>query len=165
MKEKKIKLFIKKYWDFLIIPLLFVAWNFQWLSFPDRIVTLSEQNLISGLLKDFVQMILTAASLIIPLSVGIIAFIFTNKQKYSEIVTIIQHLYHATIILLVSVGVGIYNMSHIPFLVLRKSCNEQYYDIFTNEAVIILSLLQLCSFLLGLIKIMRGGHLIFKTHK
>jgi hypothetical protein len=63
---------------------------------------------------------------------------------------------------LLSVISGIYNMSYIPYLVVRKRSPGQYEDIFSNESVIILTLFQLCTFILGLVKLFRGGHRIYK---
>ena len=56
-------------------------------------------------------------------------------------------------------------MSHIPHLVLRKKCATQYEDIYSNESVIIFALVQLFAFILGIIKIFRGGRKLYKNFK
>jgi len=154
--------FFKEKWDYIIVSLIFLAWTIQWLRFPMRYVTLEEQTMISTLLKDFTQIVMAAASLIIPVAIGIVSYIVSKKTEYTSAKDLISQFYQAIIILLLSVISGIYNMSYIPYLVVRKRSPGQYEDIFSNESVIILTLFQLCTFILGLVKLFRGGHRIYK---
>ena len=156
------KTFIKNNLDYILISMAFIAWAIQWLCFPMRYVSLEEQNMVAGLLKDFIQIVLAAASLIIPLATGITSYIVSKKSEYTNATELVSQFYQAIIILLISVVVGVYNMSYVPHLVIRKRCVNQYEDIFSNESVMILTLLQLCTFILGLVKIIRGGHRLYK---
>ena len=162
-----IKLFEKgkDNWDYLLVVAAFTILIIQWLSFPIRHVTIEEQTLVSTLLKDFINLVIAGASLVITLAIGIMSFIISKKDFYPDVKKLLSQFYHAVIILLFSVGSGIYNMSHIPFLIIRKNCPNQYEDIYTNESVIIWTLFQLFTFILGLIKLFRGGFIMYEKAK
>ena len=162
MKKRNPGKFLKRKLDYIIVSAVFIGWTVQWSSFPMRYVTLEEQAMISTLLKDFTQIVLAAASLIIPVAIGIVSYIVSKKADYTNVKDLISQFYQAIIILLLSVISGIYNMSYIPYLVIRKKGPNQYEDIFSNESVMIFTLFQLCTFILGLVKLFRGGHRIYK---
>jgi len=127
--------------DFIILGSVFVLYTIAWAN--------RKREIHIEFSKEAINACITATSILLPATIAIVAFKL-GKNQSGDIEILINNLIIASFCFLLSLNVGIFNLSRFPTIALKK--DKEFKDYWTP----ILGILQLLSFFLGTIRLLRG---------
>lgn len=110
---------------------------------------------VTTLTKDTIQTGIIATSILLPASIVVLGFLYhvsqTSTKKQNSIKDISTYFLHASVFFVISLGLALLNMTHLPLRL------EWEVDISRNSIIFVLAVGQYASLFLGIWKILLGG--------
>lgn len=152
-----------KHWIDVLLVILYVAivvivWKPEIDSKPIHPPALWDA--VTTLTKDTIQTGIIATSILLPASIAVLGFLYhisqTGTKEKNSIKDISTYFLHASVFFVISLGLAVLNMTHIPLRL------KWQVDISRNSIIFVLAVGQFASFFLGILKMLLGGICIRK---